>query len=131
MFPNLLHLVLVVKCHHGHTLVTGELNVWLHLARVSEDDSFRRHSQAQDLLYLGPAGAVKPGPEAGEALQEGGVVVALDGVEGLDPRAQPRPLLMLLDDGPEVTQEESIVIALTGYFLSYRLLEADLVSMGI
>ena len=131
MFLNLLHLVLVIKCHHGHTLVPGELNVRLHLTRVSEDDSLGRHTQAEDLLYLSPAGAVEPGPEAGEALQEGGVVVALDGIEGLHARAQPRPLLVLLDDRPEVTQEESIFIALLGYFLSYRLFEAEIISMGV
>jgi len=108
---DLVELIGIVKSHlfDAHRLDVSDIRV--SLAGLGVDDAVGAKSCGQDLLNLGLGGTIEAGSELRQKLDDLRIGVALDGIEGPDPREILLPAKMLAVDLSEVSNEESIFVA--------------------
>ena len=107
---DLVEFVFVVEGHQLNAVFHCKTYVVRRLAGVGVDDFLGVHAEAEHGLHLNEAGAVEAGAQRGERLEDHGVAVALDGVEGLDARQGLVPGNMLAVDIADIEKEEGLLL---------------------
>lgn len=101
-----------VEGHHVDAVLGGVAEVAQGLAGMGVDNAIRAHVQAKDRLHLGQAGTVEARSERGKGLGHSRVVVALEGIEGLNTWEQTQPLFVFTVNITKVDQKQRILVAI-------------------
>ena len=102
--------VFVVEGHQLNAVFHCKTYVVRRLAGMGVDDFLGVDAHAEHGLHLNEAGAVEASAKRSQRLENQGVAVALDGVEGLDAGERLAPGNVLAVDIADVEEEEGLLL---------------------
>ncbi len=123
-------LIDVVEGHHFDSVSLGILNVAGRLAWMGVDDMLWVDAVGEDLLHFSATGTIEASTKRGERLANGKVVVALQGIERLNPRERAKPCAVLAVDVSKINYDKRIEFLGAGCKRAKELLVRFLVSAG-